>query len=214
MVEIKAKGDTVLTIGHSNHSAETFLALLARHHVTALADVRSAPYSRFSPHFNRDALAAMLMTQDIEYVYLGDKLGGRSADPACYENGRIRYDRLALTDSFHAGLNRVVRDLAQHRIALMCAEQEPLDCHRTLLVARALDERNVAVSHILTNGELETHAAAMERLLDGFGMSAEDDLFRQLQPREELIAEAIARQAERVAFVDNSTAPTAGRVVR
>lgn len=167
----------VLTIGHSNHTLEIFLALLARHRVTVLADVRSAPYSRFNPHFNREALAAALETAGLGYVYLGRELGGRSDDRSCYENGRIRYDRLARTARFRAGLERVVQDAPGRRLALMCAEREPLRCHRTLLVGRALDERGIDVAHILPDG---------------------GDLFRRQQPREELVAEAIARQAARV----------------
>ena len=188
----------VLTIGHSNHPLATFLGLLERRRVTALADVRSAPYSRFNPQFNREALRDALAERGIRYVYLGRELGGRSDDPACYEGGRIRYDRVARTDRFREGLARVMRGAAEHCIALMCAEKEPLDCHRTLLVARALEERGVEVAHVLADGGVEPQAAAMERLLVQSGLSPEGDLLRRQQPREELIAEAVAQRAGRV----------------
>ena len=197
---------TVLTIGHSTHALEAFVALLQRHQVTAVADVRSAPYSRFNPQFNRDSFADALDAQGIRYVYLGDSLGGRSGDPACYEDGRIRYDRVATTESFKRGLARVVHGAAKHRIALMCAEKEPLDCHRTLLVARALDERGVDVAHIHAGGGLEPHREAMDRLL-GILNLPRDDLYRT---REELIATAVSRQAERVAYVDDKLAARTG----
>ena len=197
---------TVLTIGHSTHALEAFVALLQRHQVTAVADVRSAPYSRFNPQFNRDSFADALDAQGIRYVYLGDSLGGRSGDPACYEDGRIRYDRVATTESFKRGLARVVHGAAKHRIALMCAEKEPLDCHRTLLVARALDERGVDVAHIHVGGGLERHRVAMDRLL-GILNLPRDDLYRT---REELIATAVSRQAERVAYVDDKLAARTG----
>ena len=195
---VSGEDGAVLTIGHSNHPLTTFLELLVRHRVTALADVRSAPWSRFNSQFNREPLAAALKGHGIRYVYLGRELGGRSDDPACYEGGRIRYDRLARTDRFGEGLERVIRGAAEHRIALMCAEKEPLHCHRTLLVARALDARGVEVTHILPDGGLEPQAGAMERLLSEFDPAPEGDLFRRQQPRDELIAEAVARQAERV----------------
>ena len=147
----------ILTIGHSNHSLERFLALLAKHRVTAVADVRSAPYSRFRPHFNRDALAAALMAQGIGYAFLGRELGGRPADPDCYQDGRVDYERVARTSGFRDGVARIIGRAARDRTALMCAEKEPLDCHRTLLVARALDDAGVAVVHILADGELEPH---------------------------------------------------------
>ena len=195
---------TVLTIGHSTHVLEAFIALLQRHRVTAVADVRSAPYSRFNPQFNRKSLAEVLDSEGIRYVFLGDALGGRSDDPACYEDGRIRYDRVATTKSFRSGLDRVVDGSGRYRIALMCAEKEPLDCHRTLLVARALDVHGVDVAHIHADGGLEPHQTAMDRLLDIHNLSREGDLSGT---REELIDAAITHQAQRVAHTDDKLAP-------
>lgn len=127
---MSSPNNTVLTIGHSNHSLETFIELLLQHRVTVLADVRSAPYSRFNPHFNREPLAAALKARQIRYVYLGRELGGRSNDPDCYEDGRIRYERLAQTDRFHEGIERVMRGAVEHRIVLMCSEKEPVSTLR------------------------------------------------------------------------------------
>ena len=192
---------TVFTIGHSNHPLEAFVALLRRHRVSAVADVRSAPYSRFNPHFSRGALAAALKERGIEYVYLGRELGGRPDDTACYEKGRVRYDRVARTGRFREGVGRVVQGAGRHRIALMCAEREPLDCHRTLLVARALDERGVQVVHIHGDGTLEGHGAAVDRLLAKLDPQPDGDLFRRQQTRAALIDEAVALQTQRVGFV-------------
>ena len=187
----------VFTIGHSTHTLDEFVGLLRRHRVTAVADVRAAPYSRFNPQFKRDALADSLGALGLEYVFLGRELGGRSADPADYRDGRIDYDRLRGTERFRRGVERVVRGAEGRRIALMCAEKEPLDCHRTLLVAPALEARNIAVAHILPDGAVEPHDATMDRLLDSLKLSRED-LFRT---RTQLIAEAIVRQTGRVGHV-------------
>ena len=186
----------VLTVGHSNHPLETFVALLQRHGVTTLADVRSAPYSRFNPQFNRKALEGSLETIGIEYVFLGRALGGRPDDPSCYEDGRVRYDRLARTPLFREGLEQVAEGAGRQRIALMCAEKEPLDCHRTILVGRSLVERGVTVAHILADGSLEPHDKTMDRLLATAGLPRGD----LLQSREELIAEALAHRERRIAF--------------
>ena len=199
----EARG-TVLTIGHSTHALDAFVALLQRHHVTAVADVRSVPYSRFNPQFNREPFAKALEAEGIRYVPLGNELGGRSDDPACYEAGRIRYDRVAATASFRSGLARVVQGAASYRIALMCAEKEPLDCHRTLLVARALDAEGVDIAHIHADGALEPHRAAMDRLLDSQKLPREDDLSGT---REDFIATAIARRSARFAHVADKPAP-------
>lgn len=192
----------VMTVGHSNHSIDAFVDLLLRNGVTALADVRSAPYSRYQPQFNKETLARSLRERGIHYVFLGRELGARSDDPACYENGRVQYHRLAQTEAFQSGLGRVMQGMGEHRIALMCAEREPLECHRTLLVARELSERGVAIRHILPDGSTEDHADAMNRLLSLTGLPRED-LFRS---HEELVAEAIRRQEQKVAYVDEKLA--------
>lgn len=200
---------TVLTVGHSTHALETFVALLQRYGVTAVADVRSSPYSRFNPQFNREPLAEALGSEAIRYVFLGDALGGRSDDPACYEDGRIRYDRVAVTESFKSGLDRVVDGAARYRIALMCAEKEPLDCHRTLLVARALDEQGVDVAHIHANGALEPHGKAMDRLIDHVWPA--DGLLVRPESRKTAIAEAVVLRAKQVAFTDEHMVVTTTR---
>lgn len=193
---------TIFTIGHSNHPQNAFVAMLVHHGVTALADVRSTPHSRFNPQFNRKELSRTLSDYDIRYVFLGRELGGRSDDDACYEQGRIRYERVALTARFQSGLARLLEGAKAHRIALMCAEGEPLVCHRTLLVAHALDGLGTSVQHILADGSLESHGETMNRLLTQFGMNPEDDLASN---RAESIAAAIAHQAAQVAYVRPST---------
>lgn len=190
----------VLTIGHSSHSLAAFIGLLKQHGVTAVADVRSSPFSRYSPQFNKDALERALRRQMIQYVFLGRELGGRSDDPACYVDGRVRYALMAQAEVFQAGIDRVIRGTDEYRVALMCAEKEPLECHRTLLVARALEGRGVEVAHILSDGTFESNAHAMLRLLDLAGLPRED-LFRSL---EELIEEAVLKQEKRVAYVDEA----------
>lgn len=197
----------VLTIGHSNHSLDAFVSLLQQHSVTAVADVRSAPYSRFTPHFNKEALQRALKEHGIRYVFLGRELGARSEDRSCYENGRVLYARLALTDVFRSGIERVLRGAGEQRIALMCAEKDPLDCHRTLLVARALEEHGVAVEHILPDGGIESHGEAMLRLLDLLGLPRRD-LFHST---EDLIKDALVRQEERIAYADKALAAEADR---
>lgn len=192
--------DTVLTVGHSTHSLEVFLGLLREHGVQVVADVRSAPYSRHCPQFNKKELSQSLKRHGIKYVFMGNELGARADDPSCYENGRVKYSRLAQRAAFKEGIARLTKGARDHRIALMCAEREPLECHRTLLVSRVLEQAGIVIEHILSDGRLERHEDAMERLLDISGLPHED-LFRT---KEELMAEALARQEERVAYKDES----------
>lgn len=186
----------VFTIGHSTHPVDVFVSLLERNGVTAIADVRSSPASRFNPQFNRAALERSLRERSIQYVFLGRELGARSEDPSCYENGQVQYARLARTELFAQGIDRAIEGASRYRLALMCAEKDPLDCHRTLLVAEALVERGILVEHIFANGTRETHAETLERLV-----GSQQEL---LADPEQLRAEAIRRQVERIAYVDES----------
>jgi uncharacterized protein (DUF488 family) len=193
----------VLTIGHSSHSMETFLALLQGAGVTAVADVRSAPYSRHVPRFNHDALKAALRGAGVGYAYLGKELGGRPQARTQYSDGVVDYEQIARTAGFQAGLQRVVDGAATHRVALMCAEQDPLDCHRCLLVSRALAARGVPVRHVLSDGGTATHAEIEERLLRRT-RRAQDDLFLH---REERLAIAYREHTRKVGFVETDADP-------
>jgi uncharacterized protein (DUF488 family) len=180
------------------------LELLQMNGVTAVADVRSNPYSRRNPQFNRETLARSLEESNISYVFVGKELGARSDDPSCYEAGRVQFRRLARTAAFHSGIERVLNGARRYRVALMCAEKEPLDCHRTVLVARALEHAGVPIKHILADGRLEDQKDTMSRLLDLVGLPR-DDMFRS---REELVTEACGLREQQIAYVDESLAQT------
>jgi uncharacterized protein (DUF488 family) len=196
----------IYTIGHSTHTIQDFIKLLKSRGITAIADVRSAPYSRFQPQFNREALAKSLNDSGIEYVFVGDSIGGRSANESDYENGRVVYARLKQNEYFENGIQRVILGSEKYKLALMCSEKEPLECHRTLLVGQTLREQGVQVTHIHGDGKLETHEEAIERLLKVFKLD-EPDLFRSDQ---EIIEEALLRQEQKVAFTLGD--PTRGRL--
>lgn len=193
----------VLTIGHSAHSWERFVALLRSARVTAVADVRSSPYSRRNPQFNRGDLSEELRLNGFSYVFLGKELGGRPSEPRFYCNGVADYEKMTQTTEFSKGLDRVVEGTKSYRIALMCSERDPLDCHRCLLVGRALAQRGVRVGHILDVGKIVSHAEIEDWLLKLSGHSA-DDLFA---PRSELLATAYRERAQKVAFAEPKPDP-------
>jgi uncharacterized protein (DUF488 family) len=198
----------VLTIGHSTHSWEHFIGLLRNAKVTAVADVRTSPYSRHCPHFNRDELREELRLDEIYYVYLGKELGGRPSGSESYREGVADYERMAEAPSFRKGLDRVVEGAKKYRIALLCSERDPLDCHRCLLVGRALAECGIGVSHILDDGRVVSHAEIEDKLLEITGRKAED-LFA---PRAERLAAAYRERGRKVAFVEPPPDPS-GRTV-
>ena len=187
----------IFSIGHSTQPLDRFVDLLKRHDVNYLADVRSTPFSRFNPQFNKNQLSKSLNCPNMKYVFFGKELGARPEDPSCYHSdGRVRYDRLAARKEFKHAIGRLINGARGHRIALMCAEKDPLECHRTILVSHALYKEGCEVRHIRNDGSLETHEAALERLLTALKIS-DTDLFMSKQ---ELIEEALAKQEARIAY--------------
>ena len=188
---------TIFTIGHSSHEFAQFVRLLKCHLVEAVADVRSIPYSRRHPQFNRENLEVDLKVQGIGYLFLGKELGARSDDPACYKDGRVQYRKLARTPCFHSGIRQILDKSQRMNVALMCAEKDPLNCHRTILVARELVACGSNVLHILASGELESHQATLQHLV-ALHRLPEHDLFHSTEVIQE---QAYAAQEARIAYV-------------
>ena len=160
----------IFTVGHSNHSVEKFLNLLKRSGVSAIADVRSSPFSRRSPHFNQSSLRKSLASEGVSYVFLGEELGARSKNPECYVECKARYELIAATEEFAMGLDRILKGVNHHQIALMCAEQDPITCHRAILVCKHLKDAGLDIQHILKTGDLESHEHLEQRLLKLHGL--------------------------------------------
>ncbi len=147
---------TILTIGHSNHSVEKLLGLLQASGVEVLVDTRSQPYSKYSTQFNREALQLAIADVGIKYLFLGRELGGRPEGADFYdEEGRVLYARVAASELFQEGIERVLAGSGRYRVALLCSEEDPRHCHRRLLVARVLHERGVPILHIRGDGQLQ-----------------------------------------------------------
>lgn len=152
---------TVFTIGHSNHSAEKFVGLLKGHGIEVVADVRSQPYSRHAPHFSARDIEDMLLENGIERLFLGFELGGRPTGEEFYDaDGRVDYAQIERSRPFLDGIQRLERGIREHRIALLCSEEDPIGCHRRLLVGRVLGERGIAIRHIRGDGSVQTEGEA------------------------------------------------------
>lgn len=196
----------LFSVGHSNHEIGDLIALLARAGVGAVADVRSQPFSQRLPQFNRPQLEEALKRQGITYTYLGDLLGGRPDSLSVYDaDGRVDYLIVRATEPFQRGLDRLCRGLEQFDVAMLCAEEDPADCHRGLLVAPAMLQRGIACWHLRGDGRRESTDEFEARLLAqtkvGAGML--DGLFAAevtVAERRELVEEAYRAQARRKAF--------------
>ena len=198
----------IFTIGHSCHELPQLIGLLKAHRIEAVADVRSSPYSARLPQFNREYLQAVLRQNQINYVFLGKELGARRSERDCYHGSRADYELIAKLPAFQEGLGRLERGLQQFRIALLCAEKDPLTCHRTILVCRHLKNRGIAIHHILEDGQIEPHSLAEQRLMDEESIPT-DDLFLSAS---DLLNRAYQRRAERIAYEEETEASVSPHV--
>jgi len=145
----------VWTVGHSNHDLEVFIHMVERHRIACLVDIRSHPYSRFAPHFNRDQLQRSIEACGIRYAFLGEALGGRPQREDHFDaDGRALYDKMAIEPAFREAIGRLLRGACTHRLALLCSCGQPQGCHRRLLVGKVLCERGAELRHILPDGDV------------------------------------------------------------
>jgi uncharacterized protein (DUF488 family) len=193
------------TIGHSNHDKEHFIGLLRQHGITCVADVRSSPYSRHNPQFNREAIKASLQSSGIGYVFLGDQLGARQTAPELlYPGSRmVCFEKVRATEAFQAGIARVITGLREGcQLALMCAEKDPFDCHRFVLVSYGLSKKGIKVRHILANGDIISNEALEEQLLASHKLHFhQPSLFEKPKTRAEALEECYDRRNRDIGYI-------------
>lgn len=200
------KCNILYTIGHSNHKVDDFIHLLRQHGVTCVGDVRSTPYSRYCPQFNQESLVLALQTADIEYMYLGGRLGASPSNAHCYNGNHLNLESVAQTEEFKSGLGSLIEAASQYRLALMCAEKEPLECHRCILICRHLKGCNLCIKHILADGSLEDHEDSERRLIKM--LKIEPTLFEPTKTDADFIQQAYDRQARKISHDSESEAST------
>ncbi len=188
------------TIGHSNNTIEQFITLLDMHHIDLIIDVRSSPYSKYVPHFNKDELEIKLKEHDISYLFMGDKLGGRHDNPdLLFTDGSVDYTKVSQTIGFIDGIQSVIEKIKEGKIiAIMCSEKDPFDCHRFVLVSHQLEKSGVRVKHILGNGEVILNDVLEEKLMEQYKIDYQQTtLFGHIQTKVDALEEAyLARNKE------------------
>jgi uncharacterized protein (DUF488 family) len=196
-----AQTNPFFTVGHSNLELEVFLAVLAQHRVHTLCDVRSRPASFRFPQFNREPLESGLASAGIRYEFLGETLGGRPSDPRVYrEDGLVDYAARRRAPDFAEGIDRALALSRTNVTALMCAEEDPLQCHRFLMICPGLLDRGVTPAHIRRGGVLESQSEAEDRLLvlHGFEDVTSTSLF--VSGRDAALRDALVLQSKEFAF--------------
>jgi uncharacterized protein (DUF488 family) len=180
-----ASAPALWTIGHSNHELDRFLALVRGAAIAYVVDVRSSPYSRYSPQFNREQLERALARNSIGYLFLGTALGGRPDQDEHYDaDGHALYAPMAARPEFQQGIARVLHGATRHRLGLLCGCGRPQDCHRRLLVGKVLCERGAELRHVLPDGDVMTERS-VDISIDGAQSSLFGDdtqSWRSVQP--------------------------------
>jgi uncharacterized protein (DUF488 family) len=187
----------IYTVGYATHTIESLVTLMKKFNVTAIVDVRSQPYSRFKPEFNRESLMKSLIANGIEYVFLGDNLGARIRAPECYKNGQISYELVSRHPLFGEGIGRLLKEMNNFSIAIMCAEKDPITCHRMILICKELKNHGVQITHIIDTNTSEDHVEAEFRLMKLYHLE-QPDLFMTDSQR---LERAYSKQEEQIAYV-------------
>lgn len=193
--------NNIYTIGYSSFSIEEFINILRHYHIDAIADVRTLPYSQRNFDFNKDVLSQKLKRHKIYYVPLGLECGARPENASCYVDNKVSFEILSSTDLFRHGIVRLRNGMDKCTIGIMCAEQEPISCHRYILVARELLKSypGIALFNILHNGEIEKSNDTDLRLMHLYNLDTEE-IVGLGKSFDERLNEAFLRQARKISF--------------
>jgi uncharacterized protein (DUF488 family) len=192
--------DKIYTIGCSTHTMENFSTLLANHNIDTIVDVRSMPFSRHTPQFNQDNLKRILSKHRIHYLDFSEEFGARRKEKEVYSDGVVDFNKVRNLGVFTKGISRIETGLNKnYLIALLCTEKDPINCHRSLLVSRALsDVLKINIGHILFDGNIIDHHDVEEKMLKLSGL--ETDMF--MTDREKLLDEVYRIFSNKIAYND------------
>lgn len=166
----KELSNVIYTIGHSRISLEEFLDLLKKYRINCIVDVRSTPYSQFASQFNKENLKFFLKNKNMKYLYMGKEFGARREEKTLYdEKGDLDFVKTAESKLFSEGVDRVAKGIEKgYEIAFMCAEKEPMDCHRAIMVGRKFSELGYDIIHILHDSTNISQKELEQRLLNKY----------------------------------------------
>ena len=192
----------IYTIGHSNYEVDEFLKIVTAYGIQIIIDIRSAPYSKYCPQFNKDIIEKVLNNSGIKYLFLGKELGARPDDPTCYEYNRVQFDKLKETELYKRGKERLKECANECTIALMCSEKDPINCHRTILVSRLLKGEGIEVRHILDESKTVSQNEIEEQLQKKFKL--DPLLFDPPDAKQARIDDAYKKQEEKITYSHNT----------
>lgn len=189
------------TIGYSGYTVKQFLEMLKHFQINYVLDVRSVPYSKFAPQFNRELIQKSLASGKIHYAFMGKYLGARPEDRSLYSDGYLDFEKMKESDLFKTGLQSVIRGIEKgNHIALMCAEKDPLNCHRAVLVGKALADSEVNVLHILQDGTIKTQSDLDNEMLDLYFPERRQPNLFETKSQEEYLKEAYRKRNAEIGY--------------
>jgi uncharacterized protein (DUF488 family) len=193
----------VYTIGYSGYKPDEFIIELLRRNINVLIDVRSVPYSKYHSDYNKEALQAMLETQNIKYRNYAREFGARQTDQYYYTDGKLDFEKFALSEQFSDGIKKVksASNLG-FTVALMCAEKVPEKCHRAILAARVLRDNGFEIRHIVPGQPDFSQEALEQKLVQNYFTDTEQVslLYVNDKSEEDLIREAYRKRAFEIAY--------------
>jgi uncharacterized protein (DUF488 family) len=195
---IKTCSKVIFTVGHSNYEPDKFIRILKNHSIEMLIDVRSAPYSKYCPQFNKDVIEQILINNGLKYLFLGSELGARPKDENCYLSGKVSFEKLKDSEPFKKGILSVLEQSSDYKLALMCSEKEPINCHRAILISRVLEQQGHTVKHIIDENELLDHKELEAQLLRKFKI--EKTLFDTDSSEQLNLQEAYQQQEKMISY--------------
>ncbi|MCF2643501.1 DUF488 domain-containing protein [Roseburia hominis] len=197
--------ENLFTIGHSQHTIDYFVYLLNKYSINYVLDVRSTPYSKYAEQFNKGNISVFLNKVNIHYFFMGKYFGARPIETSLYsEKGYLDFEKVAQSERFNKGMENVILGLERgNRIALMCTEKDPMDCHRAIMVSRAFDKKGIKVKHILPNGDIQTQRQLDNKLADKyFPNRGQLSIFNyeNIMSEEEYISQAYRKRNEEIGY--------------
>ena len=194
---------TLYTVGYTSFpSPEELAEVLRGYGIRALVDVRSTPYSAHYEQYNKENIRRVLSKAGISYGNMALAFGARQDNPAFYKNGRLDFETFARSDRFQRGKRRLEDGIDNgYAPVLMCAEKNPITCHRAILVARAFRDAGYHVIHILPDGETKTHEALEQELLDLYFPDRNQlSVFDKPMDEKERLRQAYEKQNDKIGF--------------
>ncbi|GKX66882.1 DUF488 family protein [Inconstantimicrobium mannanitabidum] len=196
----------IFTIGHSNYPIDYFISLLKINKINCVVDVRSTPYSKYTPQYNREEVKKLLNIKGITYIHMGEEFGARREKKELYsKEGYLDFEKTRKDSIFLSGVDRIINGCKKgYNIALMCTEKDPFDCHRCIMVGKGLEDNGFEVDHIMQGNKHIKQKEIERKLLDKYFKDRNQIMLESVQGKilsiEEMIEESYKKRNKEIGY--------------